>query len=160
VDTVARYSNYLEQAYLIFFIKRFSFSLKEQENSPRKVYAIDPGLSNVIGFRFTENFGKTMENVVAVELRRRAIETFYWKDNLGREVDFVVKADLNVKQLIQVTYASIREEIDEREIKALVKARDELKCSDLLMVTWEYEGEETIKDNKIAYKPLWKWLLE
>jgi hypothetical protein len=127
VDTVARYSGYLEQAFLIFFVKRFSFSVKEQENSPRKVYAIDTGLSNFIGFRFTENLGKTMENMVAIELqgkRSKEIEIFYWKDNFGREVDFVVKEGLEIKQLIQVTYASDKEEIEKREIKALIKASD------------------------------------
>jgi hypothetical protein len=161
VDTVARYSSYSEQAFLIFFIKRFSFSVKEQENSPRKVYAIDTGLSNFIGFRFTENPGKTMENIVAIELLRRSgDEIFYWRDTYGREVDFVAKDDLKIRQLIQVTYASGRGDIDEREIKALLKAGRELKCGDLLIITWEYEGEEEVKGKKIVFTPLWKWLLK
>lgn len=162
VDTVARYSGYSEQAFLIFFIKRFSFSVKEQENSPRKVYAIDTGLSNFIGFRFTENIGKTMENIVAIELLRRCSRDggiFYWKDTYGREVDFVVKDGLKVRRLIQVTYASARGDIDEREIKVLLKACKELKCEDLLIITWEYEDEEESKGRKIVFTPLWKWLL-
>jgi len=72
----------------------------------------------------------------------------------------VIKEGLKVKQLIQVTYVSSRNEIKKREIKALLKASEELKCKDLLMITWDYEGEEEIKGKKIKFKPLWKWLLK
>jgi len=44
--TVERFSSYLETANLIFFVRRFSYSLKEQEKSQRMVYSIDVGLSN------------------------------------------------------------------------------------------------------------------
>ena len=64
-----------------------------------------------------------------------------------------------VKQLIQVTYSSGRDEIDKREIKSLVKASEQLRCKDLLMVTWDYEDEFRRDNKKIKCIPLWKWLL-
>ncbi|MEM5879256.1 MAG: hypothetical protein QXU74_02060, partial [Candidatus Aenigmatarchaeota archaeon] len=76
------------------------------------------------------------------------------------EVDFVLKEGLKIKQLIQVTYASGKDEIEKREIKALIKASEELKCKNLLMITWDYEGELKVKNKRIVCKPLWKWLLE
>ena len=103
-----------------------------------------------------------MENVVAIELLRmrsylhKNWEIFYWKDYQQNEVDFVVKEGPKVKQLIQVTYASSKEEISKRELRALLKASKELQCNDLLVITWGYEGEE---DN-VKFIPLWKWLLE
>jgi len=48
----------------------------------------------------------------------------------------------------------------ERELKALLKAGMELKCGDLLVITWEREEEERIGSNKVVYLPLWKWLLK
>jgi len=66
---------------------------------------------------------------------------------------------VKVKQLIQVTYASGRDEIEKREIKALLKASEVLKCRDLLVITWDYGGEESIDNKKIKFVPLWKWLL-
>lgn len=119
VDTVARYSVYSEQAFLIFFI--FSERAGKQPKK-RKVYSIDTGLSNFIGFRFTENLGKTMENIVAIELLRRRSrdEIFYWKHTCGREVDFVVNDGVKIRRLIRVTCASGRGDIDERD-KGLVK---------------------------------------
>jgi len=70
-----------------------------------------------------------------------------------------LKEGLIVKQLIQVTYSSGRDEIDKREIKSLVKASEELKCKDLLMITWDYEDEVRSDNKKIKCIPLWKWLL-
>jgi len=72
---------------------------------------------------FFNDIGKKMENCVFVELLRRTnikplMETFYWKDYQQREVDFVVKEGARITQLIQVTYASSRDEIEKREIKS------------------------------------------
>lgn len=163
-DTVALFSSYFENAYLIFFVTKFSFSVKDQEKSPKKVYVIDQGLSNSFGFKFSENFGKLMENCVAIELRRKKglnpnFEFYYWKDYSQKEVDFVIKEGLDIKQLIQVTYASSKDEINKREIKALLKASKELKCNNLVVVTWDHENEETVNKKKIKFIPLWKWLL-
>ena len=51
----------------------------------------------------------------------------------------------------------------EREIKSLIKASKELKCSDLLIITMDYENEELFNldsnRKKIKFVPLWKWLL-
>jgi len=163
VETISRYSNYLEISRLISFLKRFSFSLKEQENSPRKVYSIDIGLSNAIGFRFREDFGKIAENIVFLELKRREMksktEIFYWKDSYGKEVDFVVKDDTSIKELIQVCWDISKPNTKERELKALIKAGKELKCRNLKVITWDYEGREEFKNKRIEFIPLWRWLL-
>jgi predicted AAA+ superfamily ATPase len=64
------------------------------------------------------------------------------------------------KQLIQVTYASSKDEIEKREVKALIKASDLLNCEDLLIITWDYEDEIKANDKIIKCLPLWKWLVE
>jgi predicted AAA+ superfamily ATPase len=163
-ETVRRFSSYLETANLVFFVKRFSWSVKEQENSPRKVYSIDVGLSNAIGFRFRENLGKLAENLVALELRRRQVqhpdlEFFYWKDETQLEVDFVIKEGLRVQGLLQVCWDPSEEETRRREVRGLVKAMDEFELHEGLVLTEDFEGEEEVKGKKILYKPVWSWLL-
>jgi predicted AAA+ superfamily ATPase len=162
--TIEKFSYLLEEAFLIFFAKIFHPSVKKQEKVARKVYCIDVGLSNAIGFKIEESIGKLMENVVAIELKRRnpLLEIYYWKEYgkaEGKEVDFVVRENFNVKQLIQVTYASNRNEVEKREIEALIKASDLLKCNDLLIITWDYEDIIEISNKKIKFVPLWRWLL-
>jgi predicted AAA+ superfamily ATPase len=161
--SIENFSLYLEEAFLIFFVKIFHPSIKQQEKVARKVYCIDTGISNVIGFKISENIGKLMENVVAVELKRRNFEFYYWKEygkSEGKEVDFLIKEGLEIKQLIQVTYASSKDEIERREIKSLIKASNLLKCNDLLIITWDYEDEIKKYNKTVRCIPLWKWLLE
>lgn len=163
-NTIEKFSSYLEEVNIIFFVKRFSFQIKEQEKSARKVYSIDIGLANSIGFKFRENFGKIAENIVAIELKRKetlnpSIEIYYWKNPQHEEVDFIVKEGLKVTQLIQVCWSIYDERTKEREIRALLKASKELKCKNLFIITEEREGEEKIKGKNIKFVPLWKWLL-
>jgi len=157
LDTVERFSKYFSDAYLLFFVKKFSFSEKEQILNPRKVYCIDTGLRNAAGFVFTEDAGKLMENVAFVELKRRGKEIFYWK-NKG-EVDFVIKEGMKIKELIQVCYDIENSETKKREINALLEAMERFKLKNGMVLTWDYDGEEKVKGKKIRYIPLWKWLL-
>jgi len=162
VSTISKWLNYLEEAFLVFKLERFDFKLKQQFIAPKKIYCIDLGIINTIGFKFSENKGRLMENTVAIELKRGANqqEIYYWKDYQQHEVDFIIKKGKKIQQLIQVSYANSKEEIREREIKSLIKASKELKCKNLLIITWDYEATETIQKQKIKYIPLWKWLLD
>ena len=162
-DTIEKFSGYLEQSYLLFFLKRFSFKVKEQEKSPRKVYSVDTGLANAIGFRNSENSGRAAENAVFLALKRRqaldpGLELYYWKDEFHKEVDFVLKDNLKVTQLIQVCWNLDDPKTREREIKNLLKAAAVFKEAGLLVISEELEGEEKFGDKTIKYAPLWKWL--
>ncbi len=163
-DTIDKFSGYLEDVYLIFQLKRFSFKVKEQEKSPRKIYAIDTGLCNTVGFRFSKNIGRLAENIVYLALKRTQtlnsqIELFYWKDVQHREVDFVIKDGLNIRNLIQVCWDMRDEKTKTRELKSLQKAMKELKCENALIITEDTEREEKLNGFKVKLVPLWKWLL-
>ena len=163
-STIEKFSGYFEDVYLAFFLKRFSFTVKGQEKSPRKVYAIDTGLCNTICFRFSENIGRLVENIVFLELQRRQaqqpeIELYYWKDIHHREVDFVVKKGQKISDLIQVCWNLSNLKTKDREIRSLVKAMDELGKEEATIITEEHEGLEEVKGKKITYVPLWRWLL-
>ncbi len=166
VHTLKNWVSAIENAYLGFVLTRFSPKIKEQIIAPKKFYVIDTGMVNAISFRVSEDKGRIMENIVALDLLRRKnywnrdAELYYWKDHQQREVDFVIKKEDRVKQLIQVTYASDRDEIGEREFKSLIKASENLRCKNLLIITWDYEDEIVYENNKIYHIPLWKWLLE
>ncbi len=165
VSTVSNWISYLEQAFLIIKLERFDFKLKQQFVAPKKVYCIDNGIVNSIGFGLSENLGRLMENTVAVELQRRCaidrtFEVYYWKDHQQNEVDFVLKKGPKISRLIQVTYATSRDEIDDRETKSLLKGARKLKCKDLLVITWDLSGDEEISERKVNFTPLWSWLTQ
>ncbi|GAG63164.1 unnamed protein product, partial [marine sediment metagenome] len=116
------------------------------------------------GLRFSQNIGKVAENLVFLELLRRKItnpkiELYYWKNERHQEVDFVIKDGISIKKLIQVCWDINKLNTKKRETGSLIKGLEELKLSEGLIITEEYEGEENIKDKKIKYLPLYKWLL-
>jgi predicted AAA+ superfamily ATPase len=161
-NTVYDYIEKLQDTLAVFFVKKYSEKISLRESWPKKVYICDTGISKVI--RFSEDFGRLMENIVFIEEMRKIndnplLEIFYWKDRQQNEVDFVLKEGLKIKQLIQVTYANGRDEIERREIRVLLKAGEELRCKDLLIITWGYDDELEIENEKIKFIPLWKWLI-
>lgn len=165
VPTLENYFYIMKSAFLFFDFSIFSYKVKDQLQYPRKIYCIDNGLVNLVGFKFSQNLGKLYENMVAVELWRRffnkpTIKVFYWKNRRGWEVDFVVKNKLKVEQLIQVCFRIENKDIEKRELKILTEASRELKCNNLLVITQDIEGERKIDDKKIKLLPLWKWLLK
>ena len=160
--TVYSYIEKLQDTQAVFFVNRISKNIYVKESWPRKVYICDTGISKI--FRFSEDIGKLMENAVFLELKRRQnerplLEIYYYRDYQQREVDFVLKEGLEVKELIQVTYALDRTEVVKREIYALLKVSSELKCKNLCIITWDYEAELNVKDTTIMCIPLWKWLI-
>lgn len=162
--TSKNYVSYLEESYLIFTIGKFSYKLKETLASQKKIYGMDTGMLNAVGFRVSENAGKLLENAVAIELKRMAVarpnmEIYYWRDYAGREVDFVLKEGVEVKRLIQVCSDVNEEKTRKRETDSLVKALEQFKLKDGLIITEETEDEEKIGSKNIKYVPLWKWLL-
>jgi len=164
-DTAIKFSQYFSNAYLTFFLKRFSFKVKEQDRSPQKVYLIDPGLINAVGFKFSDNLGRLLENIVFLELLRRRggqaqADLFYWQDSQKREVDFIWQEGKAVKELIQVAADLHNLKTKEREVKALEKALDQFGLKRSLILT--QDSEEEIKAGKkiITVKPVYQWLLE
>ena len=156
LNTIQRFSAHMAEAYLIFLVPKFSYSLKEQEVNPKIVYGIDSGLINIAGFRFRENIGKLYENTVFISLMRKGKEVYYHKNR--KECDFVIKEGQKVTQVIQVSY-EIKDN-KEREIGGLLEAMESHKLKEGIIITEDKDSEEIIEGKKIVYKPLWKWLLE
>jgi len=166
VHTVDKYIRYLQEAYLVFSLKRFSFKLKNQARQNKKIYCTDNGLAVSAGFRFSANRGSLYENLVAIALEKAEIagriSVFYWKSGQNEEVDFVVKEGLAIAQLIQVCADISNPKTLKREMRALIKASQELNCDDLLLLNDRIDKEETLKwqdvERRIRLMPLWQWL--
>lgn len=165
--TVEKYVGYLEEVFLFFTVRRFSFKVKEQVSSNKKIYCFDNGFVHAKAFKATPDIGKLYENAVAIELKKAElngrISVYYWKNVQQEEVDFVVKKGLKIEQLVQVCYDVGNPETKKREVRALLKAGKDLNCDNLLIITGGYEAEESVEwfgaSGKITFIPLWKWLL-
>ena len=166
--TIEKYLSYLEESFILFSLSRFSYKVKEQLSSNKKIYCIDNGFIQAKSFKASPDLGKLYENLVACKLKKEEVDGelkfYYWKNQQQEEVDFILQEGLKVRQLIQVCFDITNLETKNREIRALIKAGKELKCDDLLIITEDAESVEKVKwfgdKATIKYIPLWKWLLE
>lgn len=147
--TIKEYLSYFSDAYLLFTVDAFSYSVKQQMKSPKKIYAIDSGLAGSVSFRFSDDTGRHLENAVFLELKRSGKDLYYYKTKSGHEVDFICREGRKVTDVIQVAKELRDEKTKSRELKALFKAMDETGVAKGTIVT--YEDEEEIEENsKIA----------
>lgn len=155
-NKIVNFLNYFEESQLIFQLSRFSHKIKEQKLYPKKIYCIDTGLANSVTIRSSEDKGKLYENIVAIELKRRGKEIYYWRNEKNLEVDFLIKEKNKVKEIINVSYDLSSPKTMKREIMAITEAMKEFGLSNGKIITKDYEGEK----ESIKFIPLWKWLLE
>jgi predicted AAA+ superfamily ATPase len=156
LESINTYIKYFEDVFLFFTIPKFSYSVRSQQISQKKVYVCDTGFFKNIGFAFSRNLGKIYENMVFIELKMRGKEVYYWKNKY--ECDFIIKEGAKIKEAIQVCY-DLNEDNRERETKGLDEAMDKLRLKEGFIITEDFESEERHAGKNIRYIPLWRWLL-
>lgn len=153
------YLEYLKEAFLIFELPQFAYSLKKQSKALKKIYSIDTGISNAVSFRFSEDKGRILENIVFLELKRRGAETYYYKTKNNLEVDFLIKEKTKMREFIQVVWTLEDEKTRDREIKNLLQALEECNLNNGLILTYNEKESINIGKKTIMIKPAWQWLL-
>lgn len=118
-STLLEYLNYLEDAYLCFYLPKYSPSPRKQLVNPRKVYVVDTGIVQVNSGSMQEDLGRKLENLVYLGLRRKHQELFYFAEK--HECDFVVMHQDRCEALVQACY-EVTPENQEREVKGLLEA--------------------------------------
>ncbi len=159
LNVIGDYIGYLEDAFLIFQVYLFDYSMKKQLVNPRKVYTVDNGLRNAVAFKFSQDEGRLLENAVFMELRRRKMDIYYWKDKRGREVDFLIRKGLKIESAIQVCSDPNDEKTARREIAALESAMQEYDLKEGLIITMNDTGTLKRERGAITLIPIHEWLL-
>lgn len=130
-DMASDYVEYLKNAYMIFEVKKFDYSLKKQNLNDRKYYATDLGLANLYRVGNLKFRGDDLETIVYLELLRRGYKVYYYKTSSNQEIDFILELDNQIVELVQVTKTIENETTKKREIDAFSKAIEELGLVDI-----------------------------
>ncbi|MCX6689397.1 MAG: ATP-binding protein [Methanoregula sp.] len=156
VTSVRDYLGFLREAYLVFEIFRYDYSLKKQHVNEKKCYAVDNGMRNAVAFRFSEDRGRLLENLVFIELSRRGESVYFFKDS--GECDFIIEDRGKIISAVQVCFNLVLEN-RERELSGLVKTMQAFHLDEGVILT--YNQEETIlyEGVSIRIEPAWMWLL-
>lgn len=159
-ELASNYLEYFKDAFLVFEVPQFSYSIKTQQKALKKIYAVDTGLANTISFRFSEDKGRILETSVFLALKQSEKEMYYYKTNSGKEVDFLIKENNNNVQLLQVAWDIEDEKTKQREIGGLVEAMEEQKVKQGLLLTYDTSEKILVDDKQIQIQPVNQWLLE
>ncbi|MBN2147759.1 MAG: ATP-binding protein [Anaerolineales bacterium] len=157
VNTIKNYIEYLENGWLIFTVNVYDYSVKRQQIAAKKVYHIDTGLTNAVGFAFSANTGKLIENLVFLAFRSKTDEIFYLTTPAGYEVDFYLP---ETRQLVQVAQSLSNPVTREREVRALVDAMRSTNISQGMILS-DANAEPVTEDGfTITTRSIAEWLLE
>lgn len=118
-STVLEYLSYFESSYVINLIPKFSYSIKAQMLSEKKVYIVDNGLISVSSISASKDIGRKLENTIYWDIRRKTKSVWYFSVN-QLECDFVYKLN-DAYFALQVCY-ELHHDNQEREINGVLAA--------------------------------------
>ncbi len=151
VRTTIDYCDFLKESYLIDLLPRFSFSIKQQQINPKKIYAVDTAMAKAVSLSFNEDLGRFLENSVFLMLKKYSVEIFYYKDDKS-ECDFIVRKNNQIILAIQVCWQITFDNI-KRELNGLNNAISNCTAINSVIVTINqediFEGIKAI--------PAWKF---
>lgn len=149
--TVIEYINHFMDACLIFPLQNYASRFVERETT-KKFYFVDNGLLNLF---LQDNQSALLENICAIEMRKRYGERlYYYMHNI--EVDFFVPEE---GLAVQASLRLSDQNTIKREAEALVKLHKVCPLKKAFIITRDSESTITEGNLDISILPVWKWLL-
>lgn len=150
---IEAYTTALENAFILYPVKRYDIKGKEFLKSLNKFYIVDSGLRTYLLGRVRDT-GRILENIVYFELLRRGYNVSVGKIG-DMEIDFIATRG-EEKVYIQVSDELTNTETRERELASLQAIRDSFEK---IILTMDYIHTGTTEDG-IKVIHLIDWLLE
>ena len=149
-STVINWCDWFEDAYLFFFVPKYSDSIRAQLVNPRKVYSVDTGLVNVVSRRIVFNDALCFENMVFLALRRKYRDIFYFDD--GGECDFVCMEHHLPRVAVQACVKLTKEDSG-REKEGLAAAMRRFSFNEGFIVTKSQREDIKVDEGVIHVVP-------
>lgn len=159
-NSLYEYMKYFEDAYCIFSVPVYDFSLSKTILKPKKIYPVDTGL--ITAFTIKDGFddASKLETAVFDQLRRKTQAIHYYQTKSGKEVDFLTIDEMHQRALYQVTQSLSNPSTKKREVDALREALDSLQLDSATILTEDEEGQLDVDGKKIEIIPIWRFMLD
>ena len=152
VAQTSRYIEFLQDAYLLFAVPKFSSSFKQRVVAPNKYYAIDNALRRVNSPSLTADVGHRLENAVFLALRQRGLKPCYAGQKDSWECDFITD-DYAIQVCANLTPFNRERELEGvRQGCALPGKRRGL------IVTLDQRDALSLDGGSVEVIPAWEWL--
>lgn len=125
INTIIKYMNYLEEAYIIDRIKPYSFKTKSELLYYYKIYDSDVAFNSLRCMDNRYDLTHNLENIVFNELIYMGYEVNVFNNN-EKEIDFFVSKK-NKKYYVQVAYSIAEDKAYEREMAAFYKLDNSIR---------------------------------
>jgi len=155
-SSIMEYLSYFSDAYLFYFVPKFSYSRKVQLVNPKKIYTVDNGLVVANSVCFSDDFGRLLENMVFMQLRRMNKDIFYYSEK--KECDFVVFNRGKLSGLYQVCWQLGQDNL-ERELAGLTEAMDFFKVKESMVITHDQSDIFKTGGKTIRVLPFYEWAM-
>ncbi len=116
INTIIKYLDYLEEAYIIEKVKQYSTKTKSELSYYLKIYDEDVAFNSIRCMDNRYDLTHNLENIVYNELIYMGFSINVFNNN-GKEIDFLAQKD-NKKYYIQVAYSIAEDKAYEREFSA------------------------------------------
>lgn len=116
INTIIKYLDYLEEAYIIESIKQYSTKTKSELAYYVKIYNTDVAFNSIRCMDNRYDLTHNLENIVYNELIYMGYNINVFNNN-GKEIDFLVQKN-NKKYFVQVAYSVAEEKTYNREFSA------------------------------------------
>lgn len=151
VGQTSRYIEFLQDAYLLFAVPKFSPSFKRRAVMPNKYYCIDNGLRRANTTQSAPDVGHRLENAVFLALRQQGQKAFYAGEKDAWECDFVTDAHA-VQVCTELTPSNLR-----REVGGVVAACRLPGKREALILTLDQRDQLVEEGTKVTVTPVWEW---
>lgn len=152
VAQTSRYLQYMEDAYLLFSVPKFSPSFKKRVVTPNKYYAVDNGLRRVNSPQSTADIGHRLENAVFLALRHNKTRVSYAGETNLWECDFITD-----DEAIQVC-ATLTPQNQEREVRGALRGAALPGKRRAVIVTLDQRDHLEVDGTAVEIVPVWEWL--
>jgi len=153
-STVLEYLSFFESSYVINLIPKFSYSVKAQMLSEKKVYIVDNGLINVSSISASKDLGRKFENTIYWDIRRKAKSIWYLSENQS-ECDFIYSLN-DTYFALQVCY-ELHHDNQEREINGILAAMKYFNLNEGIIVTLNQSDVIVVDTYRIKVIPAYQF---
>lgn len=150
--TIDKYLDALTASFVVYPAQRFDLKGKRILQTNPKYYLVDMGLRSLLSGKPMTDYGRILENIIFLELKRRYDDVWVGKNNNG-EIDFVVKDESGSLAYYQVAQTIRDDKTRHRELSALEAIKDNYPK---FLLTLDFETND---HNGIRQLNALNWLL-